>query len=73
LRPGSWPTAADWPNRKAAHRFIDGFTPALWVAVGPSALGIVAALLAVGRTPPAKDASEEIMTAIRDWNTAERN
>jgi EmrB/QacA subfamily drug resistance transporter len=31
--------------------FIDGFTPALWVAVGLSALGMLAAVLSPGRRP----------------------
>jgi MFS family permease len=31
--------------------FVDGFSPALWVAVGLSALGMVAATLAPGRRP----------------------
>jgi MFS family permease len=31
--------------------FIDGFTPALWVAVGLSALGMLAAVLSPGRCP----------------------
>jgi EmrB/QacA subfamily drug resistance transporter len=31
------------------HAFVDGFTPALWVAAGLSALGILAAALAPGR------------------------
>lgn len=33
----------------SARAFIAGFTPALWVAVSPSALGILAALLTAGR------------------------
>jgi len=36
------------------HAFIDGFTPALWVGAGLSALGIIAALLAPGRLRAAK-------------------
>src|SRR5437870_2818277 len=34
------------------HAFIQGFTPAVWVAVGLSALGIVAATLTGGRRRP---------------------
>ena len=34
------------------HAFIQGFTPAVWVAVGLSALGIVAAILTSGRSRP---------------------
>jgi hypothetical protein len=34
------------------HAFIRGFTPAVWVAVGLSALGIVAASLTGGRHQP---------------------
>lgn len=34
-----------------AHAFIAGFTPAVWVAVGFSAVGVVAALLTSGRSP----------------------
>jgi hypothetical protein len=39
---------------KSPHVLIDGFTQALWVGVGFSALGAVAALLAPGRQRPAE-------------------
>jgi hypothetical protein len=36
-----------------SHRaFVDGFTQAIWVAVGFSALGVVAALFTAGRRQP---------------------
>ena len=34
------------------HAFIQGFTPAVWVAVGLSTLGIIAAILTGGRSRP---------------------
>ncbi len=37
------------------HAFIHGFTPAVWVAVGLSTLGIIAAVLTGGRPQPAAD------------------
>ncbi len=37
------------------HAFIHGFTPAVWVAVGLSMLGIIAAGLTGGRPQPAAD------------------
>jgi hypothetical protein len=33
----------------SAQTFVDGFAPALWVAVGFSGLGVLAALLSTGR------------------------
>jgi EmrB/QacA subfamily drug resistance transporter len=37
------------------HAFIGGFTPAVWVAVGLSGVGIIAAVLTGGRPQPAAD------------------
>jgi MFS family permease len=45
------------------HAFISGFTPAVWVAVGFSALGIAAALVTGGRRELTADAVVEMVPA----------
>jgi MFS family permease len=44
-----------------AHAFIAGFTPAIWVAVGLSALGVMAAVLTGGRRQPQAAGLEQRM------------
>jgi MFS family permease len=44
--------------------FVDGFAPALWVAAGLSALGIVAALLAAGRPRVRDEAAGALEPAL---------
>jgi hypothetical protein len=39
------------------HAFIEGFTPAVWFAVGLSSIGIVAAALSGGRGRPPENTS----------------
>jgi EmrB/QacA subfamily drug resistance transporter len=44
--------------------FVDGFRAALWVAVGLSALGVLAAALSPGRRPRSEPASGDATTAF---------
>jgi MFS family permease len=46
------------------HAFVDGFAPALWIAAGISALGMVAALLAPGRPVSEKIAAVQPAPAL---------
>ncbi|HEU5141658.1 MAG TPA: hypothetical protein VFU04_00715 [Solirubrobacterales bacterium] len=46
------------------HAFIERFGPALWVGASLSALGILAALLAPGRTRPSDETAGSIQPAL---------